>query len=382
MPSFAYLCFLLAAFSTLVSSKPTHSQTTPAVYSNCSGNSPVALPNTAASVPFFKPQIRINPLEINKNGTGWEEWLLLGQTRLADGSEIIYSCKWALGDPTSANVSHQTFVAWAYFPNGTFFHQTVDDIFVYEEYADGGFKYPIADNHFTWDPVHEYWNTSVNAGGWIIETYTKRLVPPSALPFPRDSHETIPCSVEPDIPFAPSYKSVPGQLSEGFFSRLDISRGHTNGYMAFPWGFNLTVMSVASLKHSWSNKVMADVLSAYVRGSTFVPEDTPSPISTVSWYQAWDPSGKGPSVFSLPDGVPRRIHIERMSQRSTQCNSCSSQTTLPTIKCSGSRSPTHREFSASSRSPNPCLSLSPTTTPNSLFPCADLEPISNILTRG
>jgi len=82
-----------------------------------------------------------------------------------------------------------------------------------------------------------------------------------------------------------------------------MPRGHTNGYMVFPWGLNITVMSVASLKHTWSNRVMADALSAYVRGSTFFPEGTPDPIATLTWYQAWDPSGKGPFVFALPDGV-------------------------------------------------------------------------------
>ena len=172
MLTLVHLCFLLAGFSTLVSSKTTSSLTTPTVYNNCSGDYTLPLPSGATSTPLFKPQLRINPLEINKNGTGWEEWLLLGHSRLADGTELVYSCKWALGDPTSANVSHQTFVGWVYFPNGTFFHQVVRDVFEYEEYADGGFTYSIADNHLTWDPVHGFWNTSVNVGGWVIETYT------------------------------------------------------------------------------------------------------------------------------------------------------------------------------------------------------------------
>ena len=124
-----------------------------------------------ASTPFFKPQIRINPLEIDKNGTGWEEWLLLGQA-FFDGSELVYSCKWGLGDPTSANISHQTFTAWVYFPNGTFYHQVVHDVFEYEEHPDGGFTYSIAGNSLTWDPVNGFWNTSVNTDGFIIETYT------------------------------------------------------------------------------------------------------------------------------------------------------------------------------------------------------------------
>ena len=69
--------------------------------------------------------------------------------------------------------------------------------------------------------------------------------------------------------------------------------------MTFPWGLDVTVQSVGSLKHTWSNKFMADTLSAYTRGSTFTVEDTPSPITTVTWYQAWDTSGNGSFVFSL-----------------------------------------------------------------------------------
>jgi len=168
------LCLLLAAFSTLILSEPAPSLNVSTVYNNCSGDYPLTLPSGAASTPFFKPQIRVNPLEINNNGTGWEEWVFLSHNPLADGSELIYSYKWALGDPTSANVSHHTFIAWAHFPNGTFYRQIVHDVFKYEKHADGGFAYSIANNHLTWDPVHGFWNTSINAGGWIIETHTNK----------------------------------------------------------------------------------------------------------------------------------------------------------------------------------------------------------------
>jgi hypothetical protein len=35
------------------------------------------------------------------------------------------------------------------------------------------------------------------------------------------------------------------------------------------------------MKHTWSNKVMADTLSAYVRGPTSVPNTPSDPIPTV-----------------------------------------------------------------------------------------------------
>ena len=96
---------------------------------------------------------------------------------------------------------------------------------------------------------------------------------------------------------------MPGQLSDGFFSRIEAPRVHTDGYMIFPWGLNITVQSVGTLKHSWSNEVMSDTISAYVRGSTFLPAIPPLPVATVNWYQAWDPSGKGSFVSSLRDSV-------------------------------------------------------------------------------
>ena len=87
-----------------------------------------------------------------------------------------------------------------------------------------------------------------------------------------------------------------------------MPRGHSDGYMVFPWGLNYTVQSVGSLKHTWSDKVMADTLSAYVRGSTFLPNLPPLPVATVSWYQAWDPSGNGTFVYLLWNDIPWRIY--------------------------------------------------------------------------
>ncbi|KAF9646906.1 hypothetical protein BDM02DRAFT_3188442 [Thelephora ganbajun] len=108
------------------------------MYNNCSGN-----------LPFFEPQIHINPPGINKDGTGREEGFSLMHNRLADGLELTYSYKWALGDQTSANVLHHAFVARTYFPNGTLYRQVVHDVFRYDEHADGDFTYSVANNHLT-----------------------------------------------------------------------------------------------------------------------------------------------------------------------------------------------------------------------------------------
>ena len=84
----------------------------------------------------------------------------------------MFSYKWALGELTSANVSHTTFIALAYFPNRTFCREIVHDSFEYEEYEGGGFTCSIGNNGLAWDPVQRLWETSVNANGFIIEATT------------------------------------------------------------------------------------------------------------------------------------------------------------------------------------------------------------------
>ena len=44
--------------------------------------------------------------------------------------------------------------------------------------------------------------------------------------------------------------------------------GHSDGYMTFPWGLNITLQSVETAKDTQSNKVVADTLPTDVRGPT------------------------------------------------------------------------------------------------------------------
>ena len=160
-------CLLLAALSILISSRSVPLLTQPTVYLNCSGNDLVPLPHSRASTPFFKPQTLNNP-------AGWEEWLFIQHDRLPDGSELIYGYKWALGSPTSADLSHTTFILWACFLNGTLYREIVRGVFEYEEFQDGGFAFSIANNRLTWDPANGLWKTSVDVKGWIIELSTEK----------------------------------------------------------------------------------------------------------------------------------------------------------------------------------------------------------------
>ena len=117
--------------------------------------------------------------------------------------------------------------------------------------------------------------------------------------FPGSSLEIIPCSVEPSIPYVPNYKGDPGLISPDFYTRMEVPRGHSNGYMILPWGEQITLQAIGNLKHTWSNKIMANTISAYVRGSTYLPNIPPLPIATVTWYQAWDVYGNGAFIFRL-----------------------------------------------------------------------------------
>lgn len=45
--------------------------------------------------PPLTARIRASPPQINKNGAGWEEWLIVGHGRLKARWELIYSHEWA-----------------------------------------------------------------------------------------------------------------------------------------------------------------------------------------------------------------------------------------------------------------------------------------------
>jgi len=120
MSTLVYLCLLLAAFFTLVSSEHAPSSTALTVYNSCLGDYPFPL----------KPQISVNT---NEGDTGWEEWLVFLHSNLASGLDITYGYRWNVGDPASADLSNTTFSAWVYFPNGTFYSWRVYDAFKYEE---------------------------------------------------------------------------------------------------------------------------------------------------------------------------------------------------------------------------------------------------------
>jgi len=166
MSTLTSLYLLLAASSALVSSQTTSSVTSSAVFNNCSGDYPYPLPGHSTFTPDFKPQI-----STNRSGAGWEEWLVFAEGYLADGSNIDYGYRWSLGDPASANLSNMTFSAWVSLPNGTFYDRRVHDVFGCGDNEDGGFTCSIANNSFTWDPVHGSWQISVNADGLVTSTH-------------------------------------------------------------------------------------------------------------------------------------------------------------------------------------------------------------------
>jgi len=173
MLTLARLCLLFAAFTTLVSSKPTPSPYDHSGYNSCSGKSHHAPPDNMESSYLYKPQVHVPESEVLKNGTGWEEWLFIGHNSLPDGSVLDYGYKWARGDPTSGNISHTLFITWAYFPNGTFYRSIERDVFKFEEHKDGSYMYSIAGNNLTWNPKDKSWTTAIHNLGYVIESVTK-----------------------------------------------------------------------------------------------------------------------------------------------------------------------------------------------------------------
>ena len=207
----------------------------PGVHSNYLGDEPIPLPSSAISGPVFQPQIRVDPVAIRNSGTGWEECVILAHSLLPDGSGPIYGYKWAFGGPTSADVLHNTFVALTHFPNGTFYRGIVHDGLGYvRNVRMEASRIRLGMIILFGIPRTGFWNTSVNAGAWIVETHTEKWALPAIFLFLRDSPKATPRSVEPETPLAPTYKWVPSQLSDGFSSWIEVPPGHTDGHMIFP----------------------------------------------------------------------------------------------------------------------------------------------------
>ena len=103
----------------------------------------------------------------------------------------------------------------------------------------------------------------------------------------------------PYVSFIPNYDSVPGQISDGFFSQMDMPRGHPGGNITFPNGVSVAARGIGILKHSWSHKPISESLSSYVHGTAFLANVPPTPLATLTWFQAWDLSGKGTFILFL-----------------------------------------------------------------------------------
>lgn len=81
---------------------------------------------------------------------------------------------------------------------------------------------------------------------------------------------------------------------------------------------------------------MADAISAYVRGTIFLPGTPPFPIATLNFYQAWDNSGKGP--FAFPPPLRMDAYTELVCpQRSTPSSIWINPIATSRLKFSGSR---------------------------------------------
>ena len=136
------------------------------------------------------------------------------------------------------NIFRRAFIAWAYF-----IHQTVYDGFKHIRNTWAWTVSSIrAGNHPTWDR---------HPAGGILEFFRShwRLDYRGSYRKVSTSPGTIPCGIRPNIPFAPDHKSASEKIFDILFSRVEVPRGHKDGYVTFPSGSDITIQAVATVKH-------------------------------------------------------------------------------------------------------------------------------------
>ena len=147
----------------------------------------------------------------------------------------------------------------------------VHDVFKREVRADEDFAHFIVENHLAWDPVHGFWDTPINAKGLVVETRTKRrallsLYLISCVTRLKPTHAAL----NPTFPSHPT--TILGRADpRGPSSANDVLRGHSDGYRTFHWTQCHHLGCRNLLRDTRNNKIIVDTLSAYVRGSAFLP---------------------------------------------------------------------------------------------------------------
>lgn len=97
-------------------------------------------------------------------------------------------------------------------------------------------------------------------------------------------------SVNPGTAFEPSYKGVPSQLLDGYFTNLIGPRMHVNGQQTIPSGETWVLHDISTVKHSYAKKPVQDLVSSYSRASSYVRDNT------ISYFRAESPQLQSKSI--------------------------------------------------------------------------------------
>lgn len=144
----------------------------PSVINNCSGTVQPALPDHIASAPGYAPQLP-------SQGSGWEEWLMVADAFMFNGSEIqLFLARWSRGDPASqdSRLENGRFTFSASFNNGTIWEYSVDGPVIYNEVGDMKL-WAVGDNRFTFDGTTTgTWGYSMTQPGFSFQSQTEMYV--------------------------------------------------------------------------------------------------------------------------------------------------------------------------------------------------------------
>ncbi|KIK26398.1 hypothetical protein PISMIDRAFT_676237 [Pisolithus microcarpus 441] len=229
----------------------------PGPYNNCSGTL-TQVPTDAAvdTLPNISPD----------GQNGWERWdLTIYQ------SDILLNLRWLQGDPSSYTSvpADGSFEVSARFANGTIFHMRITgEKLTYTNSSP--YSISIGQNTLTWDDSQTWYNTTLNLNGLTGSFGTESIMLDK---------------------FSPYAGWIIGQLTEGLYNDIPVTRGHTHaGSIRFPSGQEVKLTAQSVLLHMMGEQPVQSLAVNYaIRtfwsigatfGDTFIYESARAPNSS------------------------------------------------------------------------------------------------------
>lgn len=227
-------------------------------YNNCSGTL-TSRPTDLAidTLPNISPDA----------SSGWERWdLTIYQ------SDIFLNLRWLQGEPSCYNSvpANGSFEVSARFANGTIFYTRITGEKLTYTNSSTCYSISIGQNTLTWDNSQTWFNTTLNLNGLAGSFGTESIMLDK---------------------FSPYAGWIIGQLTEGLFSGIPVTRGHTHvGSIQFPWGQEVTLTAQSLLLHMFAQQPVQSLAVNYaIRafrstgtafGDTFIYESSRAPNSS------------------------------------------------------------------------------------------------------